>query len=59
MMPNDPTSPLSRRLRARSREIAVALAVTLAALAFLASAFWSGKSNGRPIAAFESPPGKM
>lgn len=59
MMENDRFETLSRRLRLSAREIAIAVALTVAAGAFLVTALLGDKADdGSPIAVVERLPGK-
>ena len=60
MMQNDRFSIVFRRLRRSSREIAVAVALTVVAIAFLVTTLMrNNPGDGSPVAAFERTPQKM
>ena len=60
MMQNDRFSTVLRRIRLSSREIAIAVALTLAAATFLLTTLTGDKGNGgSPVATVERTPQKM
>ena len=60
MIQNDRLGPFIRRLRLSAREVAIALAWTVAAATFLVTALMGDKTGeGRPVAAMERMPEKM